>query len=250
MSMTRIDTSKIKGKELDICFFGDQHIGSKDCDMDAIKKQIKWIKEQKNVLVIMMGDTINCGLRNSVGAGSFDDIMNPEEQIELAIELFTPIKDKIIGIHNGNHANRISNETTLVPEKIIARGIGVTYLGDTTFHHMRFGNQTYILFTAHGSTGAATIGGALNSCMKYGAFAHADVYAMGHTHNLASYTQEFLEVDKTNKQVITKKRQYILTGGYLKWEGSYAEMKNYIPLKIGCAKATFSGMKYDIHVRT
>ena len=44
------------------------------------------------------------------GNGNFDDNMTPDEQIDFAIDLFAPIKDKICGIHNGNHGNRIYNE--------------------------------------------------------------------------------------------------------------------------------------------
>jgi len=250
LQVNRVEPKNIKGKELQIVFFGDQHLGSKDCAIEDIKKQINWIKNTKNVITILMGDTIDCALKSSVGAGRYDNTMNPDEQIELAIKLLEPIKDKIYGIHNGNHGNRVTNETSLSPEKLIARGLGVPYLGDTCFHYLRFGTQTYVLFTAHGSTGSATVAGSLNSCMKYGAFSHADIYAMGHTHNLASYTRVSHELDRANKQVLTKKKHFVLTGGYLKWKGSYAEQKNYAPLKIGCASALIRGDRYDVHIRT
>ena len=250
MNVNRIDTKQIKGNELQVIFFGDQHIGSKDADMTAVNKQIEWLKKQKNVIVILMGDTVNCALRSSVGAGSFDDVMNPSEQMATATKLLTPIKDKIVGVHNGNHGNRVYNETSISPEKIIAQSLGVPYLGDTCFHHIRFGDQTYILFTAHGSSGSTTVGGALNACMSYGHFAVADLYAMGHTHKLASYAQVAYEVSKKDKQLLKKKRHFVLTGNYMMWKGSYAESKNYTPLKIGCAKATLRGDRHDIHVRT
>ncbi|MDX1279020.1 hypothetical protein [Oceanihabitans sediminis] len=248
MNVNRVKTDQIKGDKLELIFFGDQHIGSKDSDMEAIQKQIDWIKNKKNVLVILMGDTVNCALKGSVGAGSYDDTMNPDQQIDTAIEIFTPIKEKILGIHNGNHGNRVYNETTISPEKVISQALNVPYLGDTCFHHIRFGNQTYIVHTAHGSTGATTVGGALNSCMKYANFNQADLYAMGHTHNLATYNQVYHEVSKKDKTMLKKKKFFVLTGGYLKWKGSYAEAKAYAPLKIGCAKATLNGERHDIHV--
>ena len=249
MKVNRINCDDVKGITVDVLFFGDQHLGSKDCDMEEVIKMTSWIKKQKNLKVIMMGDTINCALKHSIGAGSFDDNMTPEEQINCAIDLFGPIADKIVGIHNGNHGNRMYNETTISPEKVIAKAIGVPYLGDSCFHHLRIGTQTYILHTAHGSTGSTTVAGALNSCMKYGVFAQADVYAMGHTHNLATYNQVYHEVNKKDKTLEKRKKVYVLTGGYLKWKGSYAESKGYSPLKIGCAKATFSGKEYDVHIR-
>ncbi len=249
INVNRVNTSHIKGNELQLIFFGDQHIGSKDSDMVAIKKQIEWIKNTKNTMAVLMGDTVNCALKRSVGAGSFDDTLNPEQQIDTAIEILTPIKDKIIGIHNGNHGSRMYNETSMSPEKMIAHAVGVPYLGDTCFHYIRLGKITYIVFTAHGSSGSITPGGSLNSCMKYANYANADIFAMGHTHSLADYSQVFYDVSLKDKTIITKKRHFILTGGYLKWKGSYAESKNYSPLKIGCAKATIKGDRFDIHVR-
>ena len=250
MDVNRIEPKNIKGKELEILFFGDLHLGSKDCDIDAINKQIEWIKKNPSVAVIMMGDTINCGLKHSPGAGPFDDNMTPSEQIDYAIKLLTPIKNKIYGIHNGNHGNRIYNETTISPEQVISKALGVPYLGDTCFHYVRFKNQSYIIFSAHGSSSGTSISGSINSCMKYAQYANADVYAMGHTHQLGAQSQVHYMVDKQNKMLVKKKRDFILTGGYLKWKGSYAESKNYAPLRIGSAKLTLSSERFDIHVRT
>lgn len=249
MNVNRVKTDHIKGDELEVLFLGDLHIGSKDCDMKAIQSHIDWVKANKNVLVLMMGDTINCGLKNSVGAGNFDDTINPDVQIETAIEMLKPIKDRIIGNYDGNHANRISNETTLSPEKMIAVALGIPYLNKGCFNHIRFGSQTYIIYGTHGSTGATTVSGALNTCMKLANYNMADVYAMGHTHNLATYSQVIHEVDKKDKTMIEKKRQFVLTGGFLKWKGSYAEAKNYAPLKIGAAKAILNGKRHDVHIR-
>ncbi|MHA1471406.1 MAG: hypothetical protein ACTSSP_12750, partial [Candidatus Asgardarchaeia archaeon] len=138
MDVNRIELKHIKGDVLDICFFGDQHIGSKDSDIESIEKMVEWIKNKKNVAVILMGDTVDCALRGSVGAGAYDNILTPSEQMEFAIKLFAPIKDKIYGVHNGNHGNRMYNETTISPESYIAKALGVPYLGDTCFHYLRF----------------------------------------------------------------------------------------------------------------
>ena len=165
--MNRLNTSDIKGNTLHLYLFGDQHIGYKYCDINLIKKDITIIKKDPKAKVILMGDMCDIGLKNSVGAGCFDNDINPEEQIDLAIELLRPIKNKIVGIHSGNHSERIKKETTLSPEKMIVNSLNVSYLGDTVFNHIRFKDQTYILFTAHGNSDSATITGALNRCMKY-----------------------------------------------------------------------------------
>ena len=47
----------------------------------------------------MMGDTINCALRDSPGAGTFDDVLNPEEQMDLAIKLFDVVDNALVRHH-------------------------------------------------------------------------------------------------------------------------------------------------------
>ena len=245
--MNRVCTDKIKGKELNLYFIGDFHIGSRDVDMRKITRDIAKIKADKNALAILMGDTIDCALKHSVGAGAFDNNLTPEEQIETAVAVLSPIKNKILGIHNGNHAYRIEKETTLSPEKIIANSLGVPYLGDTCFHHVRFKDQTYIVFTMHGTGDIATYAGALNKCTKAGEYQFSDINAMGHSHQLGFSSNTYLTVNKKDKVIEEKRRYNILSGGYLDWAGSYAEGR-YSPTRKGCAKAVLNGKDFDIRI--
>ena len=59
--------------ELKLVALGDVHFGGKECDIELFKKKVEWIKTQKNIAVILMGDMINCGTKVSVGAGTFDN---------------------------------------------------------------------------------------------------------------------------------------------------------------------------------
>jgi len=247
MKVNRVDTSKIKGNEMNLYFIGDFHIGSRDIDMRGIKRDIEKIKNDKRGLAILMGDTIDCALKHSVGAGAFDNNLTPEEQIETAIELLTPIKKKILGIHNGNHAYRIEKETTLSPEKIIATSLGVSYLGDTCFHHIRFKEQTYIVFTLHGTGDSATYTGALNKCIKQNDYNVSDIVAMAHTHQLGFSSTTYLSVNRKDKIMEERRRYNVLTGGYINWEGSYAEGR-YSPTRKGCAKAILNGKEFGITI--
>jgi len=247
MKVNRIDTSSIKGNELNIYFIGDFHIGSRDIDMRKLSRDIEVIRKDKNGLAILMGDTIDCALKHSVGAGAFDNDLTPEEQIETAIALLTPIKKKIIGIHNGNHSYRIEKETTLSPEKIIAVALGVSFLGETCFHHIRFKDQTYVVYTMHGDGGATTYCGALTKLTKSNEYQFSDISAMGHCHQLGSSSITYLTVDKKDKTMVEKRRYNVLAGGYLNWEGSYAEGR-YSPTRKGCAKAVLNGKEFNIRI--
>ncbi len=247
MKVNRVKTDGIKGKDLNLYFMGDFHIGSRDIDMRSILRDIDKIKKDKNALVILMGDTIDCALKHSVGAGAFDNDLNPEEQIDTAITILTPIKKKILGVHNGNHAYRIEKETTLSPEKMIANSLGVPYLGDTCFHHIRFKDQTYVVYTMHGTGDIATYAGALSKITKSGEYQFSDISAMGHSHQLGFSSGTYLTVDKKDKTMIERRRYNILTGGYLNWQGSYAEGR-YSPTRKGCARAVLNGKEFSIRI--
>lgn len=250
MKVNRAIINNVKGSVLRLYAFGDQHIGSKDCNLDKVKEDIKKIREDKQAIVILMGDLINNSLRNSVGAGSYDDLINPNEQIDLAVKLLKPIKNKIIGIHTGNHCRRAYNETTLHPELLIAKELNISFLGDDCFTLLNFNEESYVIHSAHGSTGSSTVTGALNACLKYNTYINADVYLMGHSHYLANYRQQSYRVDKKNKILIETSKHFVLTGGYLNYSNSYAEQKSYIPVKLGCAVITFDTDKKTISIKT
>jgi len=56
--------------------------------------------------------------------------------------------------------------------------------------------------------------------------------------------------DKRAKGVRIKKQYTVLTGGFLSYEGSYAQMKNYNPTRMGVANIYFGGDHWDIHAST
>ena len=80
----------------------------------------------------------------------------------------------------------------------------------------------------------------------------ADVYLYAHTHELMSLTLEKRELRKVgrNSFVSRKKVYYVLTGGFLEYEYSYAERKNMYPVKTGVAKIKFYGQEWNIHIST
>lgn len=247
MKINRIDTSKFKGKEMNVVFLGDCHLGDKNFDEEKLKKDIKWIKSQKNTVVILMGDMINTGLKDSVGAGSFDDTITPQEQLDQIYELLLPIKKQIIGIHIGNHERRIYERTSIDVIKNLAKQLNINYLESSAFNHIRFGNQTYVIYSTHGSSGSTTLGGKINACIKLSSFIDADIYAMGHVHDLSAYTRDGFRLSKQNKTLEEIKTYFVLTGHYLKY-GGYAEEKLYSPGKVGFCMITLRADQHQVRI--
>jgi len=232
MRFVHVKEKDFKGPELELIPIGDIHYGSKECNIKKIKENVQYVKDNKNARVVLMGDLVDIALRDSVGAGTFDNNFEPEEQIDGIIELLMPIKNKILCLIGGNHEERIRMRTSIDINKLIAKALDTTYVGSMCFLKIMVGTTNYVVFAAHGSTGAVSPAGKINAVMKYGTYIDADLYLMGHVHELAHHTTEYFRVDIGNKQIVKDKRHYVITGHYLNY-GGYAEAKGYAPGKTG-----------------
>ena len=109
------------------------------------------------------------------------------------------------------------------------------------------GTENYVIFTAHGRSGSLTPSGKLNAIMKYGTYIDADIYMMGHVHELMHHTTDYFKVSLKDKMVKKDKRHYVITGHFLHY-GGYAEQKGYSPGKTGVAKIILGSDKKNVHV--
>ena len=247
MKFVHIKEKKTIKNELLLVPLGDIHYGSKDCDLEKFKQIIEWIKNKENARVILMGDLIDVGLKDSIGAGTFDNDIEPEQQINDIIEQLKPIQEKIWCMVGGNHEERIRQRTSLDINKIIASTLNIKYCGTNCFIKAHIGNVNYILYAAHGSSGAATAAGKLNAAMKPGTYIEADAYLMGHVHELMHHTTDYFKISLKDKMIKKEKKHYIITGHFLKY-GGYAEQKGYAPGKSGVCKIILRSDKKKINV--
>ena len=68
-----------------------------------------------------------------------------------------------------------------------------------------------------------------------------------HVHKVASANFIQFDIDVGNKQKIQKDKVAVITGHFLEYEGSYAEMKNMIPSKTGAVKISLCSEEHSIH---
>ena len=132
--------------------------------------------------------------------------------------------------------------------KMICQILRVPYLGYTCYHYLRVGGQTYTAFSTHGSSNAGTLPGKLNAAIRASYHADVDIVFYGHTHGLATTNVIMEMVDKRNKSIVTMDKNIVLTGSFLEYRGSYAEMKGYQPVQTGTALAVFESIKHKIRV--
>lgn len=234
----------------EVLFFGDLHYGHPQCQVKKAKAMLDWALDN-NVNVLLMGDLLECGLKESVGDSVYQQKLNPQEQMEEVVELLTPLAKKglILGLHEGNHEYRITKTTGINISKIMVRLLNVSYLGYSCWNSFIVDGQKYSIYSTHGASGARFKHTKLKSVMDLAQWIDADCIVQGHVHGLAAEPIVKQSVDFRNKQVAEKECYVVLSGSYLGWDRSYAQMFNYPITKTGSPKGTFYSSKHDIHFR-
>ena len=118
MKAIKIDLPR-EHKNIEIHIFADEHIGDDLCDLDSLKRRIKYVAETPNAYCILNGDILDNATTDSVG-DTYSQTYSPLMQLELAVELFTPIADKILLITHGNHENRTYKKSGINISQLIA----------------------------------------------------------------------------------------------------------------------------------
>jgi predicted phosphodiesterase len=230
--------------------FSDMHIGSREFKREEFEKNLQWCYDNKNVYVIGNGDWIECATRDSVGAGVYDQKMPAQKQIDQVIEYFEPLakQGRLIAISPGNHENRVYKSTGVDIVKNMAAMLDVPYFTEGAFFKIHVGTQNYHMYMTHGASNATLPYTKIKGCLDLARFIRADIYAMGHVHDLQTHTQTFYEIDNRGSMLREKEVYFILTGHYLDWNSSYAQQKSMMPSKTGTPKIKLSGDKHQIRV--
>jgi predicted phosphodiesterase len=228
--MVKLDIHTEK-KDIQLVPFGDLHYGDKSCNWEKAQKMIDWIDSEKNTRVILMGDLINSATKTSVGAALFDENKHGQDQLDFMIDALKPIKKKIYGALVGNHSERIYQATGYDPIKFLCNELHTNHYGYGQFIKVKGKGVDYKIYATHGSSSSTLPYTKIKGCLNLSMHKDADIYLMGHVHDLQLHTQEIERIQYS--QVIKDKKYFILTGHYLNYDNSYAEMKNLCPSKQG-----------------
>lgn len=226
---------------------GDWHWGHPNCDKEKIQGYLEWC-EHNDAAILLMGDLIENSTRASVGAGVYEQISNPDDQIDEVLDLLAPYSSRILGMLTGNHEERTFKDSGVDPSRHMARVLGVPYLRYSAFVRLYVRGTGFTVYATHGASGSATSSGKLNAVKRMATVADADVYLMGHMHDLLLETVIRKYVNLRTRSVKDRRQHFVVTGNFLTYEDGYGEMKGYAPSKIGAPRIRFSGTDNDIHV--
>ena len=227
---------------------GDIHYGHPACDVDRVQRQVDYCLKN-HVYVLGMGDYIEAGLRGSVGDSVYEQVFNPQKQMDFIVGLFQPLADAglILGLHSGNHEGRIKKETSVDIVRLISKMLRVPFLGYACWNLFYVGKQSYTVYSLHGSSGSRYVYTKLKAMVDISHNFDTDLLLMGHVHECADEAILVQEVNKTRKMVVERKKILILTGSYLQYDDSYAQEKGYPMGKLGSPKIKLFADHHDIH---
>lgn len=218
--------------------FADEHIGDEHCDMPRLLERIEHVRIHDNAYCILNGDLLDNATKTSIG-DTYAQVFAPMEQLQRAVELFGPIKDKILCITHGNHEARTYRKEGINLSALIAKQLGLEdkYTPTSALLFIRFGKsrnnsgkskQCYTLYCLHGSGGGRKEGAKAIRLADMASICDADIFIHSHTHLPMIMKQAFHRVNTSNSSVALVDRLFVNTAANLNY-GGYGEAQEFKP---------------------
>lgn len=251
MKTIKIDLSK-ELKQVELHTFADEHIGDEHSDIKRVLQRIEYVKNTPNAYCILNGDIIDNATKTSIG-DTYTQVFNPMEQLEKAVELFAPIKDKILCITHGNHENRTYKKEGINLSRLLAAQLGLAdrYTATSAVLFIRFGMGTphdhnrkvrYTGYVLHGGGSGRKEGAKAIRLADMASIIDCDFYIHSHTHLPMIMKQAFHRIDVTNSTVALVDKLFVNTASNLNY-GGYSEAQAFKPSSKDTPVIHLSGTK-------
>lgn len=237
---------------------GDIHAGDpafKNYGYKKLKGYIDWVSKRPNARIILGGDLFNCATRES----KTSPFGQKDNEYELVVKLFWPVRSQIAGVVSGNHEQRLVDFANFDIMNAFCQKLEVPYMGysgviDFKIHKEPDGfyRHNYFIYVHHTTGGGTSQGGAINRVEKLSDIVEGcDAYLGFHSHKLVAtpVVKYYPSIKNKRHQLEERRVWYVSCGSYLEYNGSYPEMKQMPPQKLGSPKLELSGRKeHSIHV--
>ena len=238
--------------QIELHTFADEHIGDEQSDIKRVLQRIEYVKNTPNAYCILNGDIIDNATKTSIG-DVYTQTLNPMEQLERAIAIFEPIKDKILCITHGNHENRSYKKEGINISRLIATQLGLAdrYTPTSAVLFIRLGQASsryhhrkvlYSIYVLHGSGGGRKEGAKAIRLADLAGIIDTDIYIHSHTHLPMIMKQAFHRVDNLNMTVTLTDKLFVNTAANLTY-GGYGEAGAFKPNSTDTPVIYLSGSK-------
>lgn len=244
MKTIKIDLPR-EFSSVEIHTFADEHIGDEHSDIKRVLSRIEYVKNTPNAYCILNGDLIDNATKTSIG-DTYTQVFNPMEQLAKAVQIFEPIKDKILCITHGNHENRTYKKEGINLSCLMAKQLGLydRYTPTSAALFIRVGQVSnnkketngsgnirkvcYTLYVLHGSGGGRKEGAKAIRLADMASIIDTDIYIHSHTHLPMVMKQAYHRIDERNSAVALVDKLFVNTAANLKY-GGYGEAGEFKP---------------------
>lgn len=264
MKVIKIDLPR-ELEQIELHIFADEHLGDEHCDTKRLLQRIEYVKNTPNAYCILNGDILDNVTRTSIG-DSYMQEFNPMEQLKKAVELFGPIKDKILCITHGNHENRTYKKEGINLSALIATQLELSerYTPTSAVCFIRLGEEArhvkesngsgnyrkicYTMYVLHGSGGGRKEGAKAIRLADMASIIDTDIYIHSHTHLPMIMKQGFHRIDPRNSTVALVNKLFVNTAANLNY-GGYGEAGAFKPSSKDTPVIYLSGKKKFFEAR-
>ena len=264
MKVIKIDLPA-EHSSIEIHTFADEHIGDEQCDMKRLLERIEYVKNTPNAYCIMNGDILDNATKTSIG-DTYTQTYSPMEQLQRAVELFAPIKDKILCVTHGNHENRTYKKEGINLSSLIANQLNledrytptsavlfIRVSANSRGQHETNGSGKlrkicYTLYVLHGSGGGRKEGAKAIRLADMASIIDTDIYIHSHTHLPMIMKQGYHRIDPRNSTVAHVDKLFVNTAANLKY-GGYGEAAEFKPSSMETPVIYLSGTEKDFKAR-
>lgn len=242
MKIIKIDLPR-ELESVELHTFADEHIGDEHCDLKRLMQRIEYVRDTPNAYCIMNGDIIDNATKTSIG-DTYAQEFAPMDQLQRAVDLFGPIKDKILAITHGNHENRTYRNEGINLSYLMAAQLGMAdrYTATSAVLFIKVGEESrgrkdtkgqcrkigYTIYVLHGSGGGRKEGAKANRLADMASIIDTDIYIHSHTHLPMVMKQGFHRIDIHNDAVAIVDKLFVNTASNLNY-GGYGEAQEFKP---------------------
>lgn len=241
--MNKILSYKFNKEKVKIIGISDTHIGD---PLFNKEKLIPYLEEAD--YLILNGDLMNTATKSSV---SFGYGPSPQNDLDMAVEIFKPYAHKILSIVEGNHEYRVAKEVGMSLTQLFAAQIGCLdkYCGDEGYLFLNIGPKQilYTIFHKHGFGGGRSIGAKANKLEGMAQGTEADIYMTSHTHQPLVFSQDHRTPNRKKKILQQITQWFVNSGAFLSF-GGYAVKFDFKPSSIITPITVLNGNVKEVEI--
>lgn len=231
----------------------DVHLGSEEADFPAFESLISQIASEPRSYVVLAGDLLDNGVKNSV-TNSYRQTMRPSDAKREIARALEPVQNKILAFLPGNHERRNGKEVDNDPAYDIACKLDLEDIYRENLAVIRIGlgrrpenakEYVYNIAIMHGASGGMYPGATVNRNDNYlQALDGIDILIAAHAHKPYALRGSKLWLNYNNRRMMQRPTLSMCAGSWLAY-GGYPTQKQLRPVaEPGANKLMLYGNRY------